>query len=192
MPRHRQITDAAVLAALTNPARTRLLDLLNVHGPMTVSALSTETGLAVGSTSHHLRVLAEAGFVTEEPELGSDRRQRWWKLADSGFAWSTEDFATDPAGASTAAVAEHQALQRQFERARDWLGYSLDQSRPRDREYAESAFATQAWLHCTPAELDELGREINETLRRWKKRRRSRDDDRRPVLVFAHGFPCEP
>ena len=45
------------------PGPVRLMDALAVHGPSTTSTLATTLGLATGSVSHHLKVLAEAGLV---------------------------------------------------------------------------------------------------------------------------------
>ncbi|MFI1864047.1 ArsR/SmtB family transcription factor [Streptomyces jumonjinensis] len=56
----RQITDSRVLAAMAHPLRRRLMDVLKVEGPGTVSALAGRTGQAVGNVSHHIRVLARA------------------------------------------------------------------------------------------------------------------------------------
>ena len=59
----RTLTEAKALSALANPFRARMVDALKVDGPSTASALAARTGQAVGSASHHLKVLAEAGLV---------------------------------------------------------------------------------------------------------------------------------
>src|SRR4029453_1967056 len=89
------LTDAKALAAMANPFRSRILDALAVDGPSTASALAQRTGQAVGSASHHLKVLAEAGLVVEAPELARDRRERWWRLVAPSTRWSRAEFATD-------------------------------------------------------------------------------------------------
>ena len=63
----RTITDAKALSAMANPFRSRMMDALKVDGPSTASALAARTGQAVGSASHHLNVLSEAGLVVEVP-----------------------------------------------------------------------------------------------------------------------------
>src|SRR5687767_13647136 len=93
----RTLTEARALSALANPFRARMIDALKVDGPSTASALAQRTGQAVGSASHHLKVLSEAGLVVEAPELARDRRERWWRLADRGTQWSTVDLLEDPA-----------------------------------------------------------------------------------------------
>lgn len=81
MPAHH--ADAAVLKALGHPVRLRLLDELIATGPATVGMLALRTDEAVGSVSHHLRSLADAGLVHVAPELARNRRERWWR-ADAG------------------------------------------------------------------------------------------------------------
>ena len=96
-PGVRTVTDAKALSAMANPFRSRMMDALKVDGPSTASALAARTGQAVGSASHHLKVLHEAGLVEEAPELAKDRRERWWRLVDPGTRWSRADFADDTA-----------------------------------------------------------------------------------------------
>src|SRR5919112_2174624 len=96
-PGVRTVTDAKALSAMANPFRSRMMDALKVDGPSTASALAERTGQAVGSASHHLKVLAEAELVVEAPELARDRRERWWRLAAPGTRWSRQEFADDTA-----------------------------------------------------------------------------------------------
>lgn len=184
----RRITEAKALSAMANPFRARMMDALKVDGPSTASALAQRTGQAVGSASHHLKVLAEAGLVEEAPELAKDRRERWWRLVDPGTRWSRADFADDTAAVTAAYAAEALALQRQFERTREWNANAA--SVP---EWDEAAFATQNWMRLTPAELGELSAEIVDVLVRWSRREVPDDgQEREPVFVFARGFPAQP
>ena len=118
------LTDARALTALANPSRARMIDALAVDGPSTASALAARTGQAVGSASHHLKVLDQAGLVEQAPELARDRRERWWRLVSPSTRWSRSEFADDAAAVSAALAAETVAMQRQFERARDWMANS--------------------------------------------------------------------
>ena len=187
-PGIRTVTDAKALSAMANPFRSRMMDALKVDGPSTASSLAARTGQAVGSASHHLKVLHEAGLVEEAPELAKDRRERWWRLVDAGTRWSRADFADDTAAVTAAYAAESLALQRQFERTREWNANAA--SVP---EWDEAAFATQNWMRLTPAELGELSAEIVDVLMRWSGR--DLPDDgvaRESVFVFARGFPAQP
>jgi DNA-binding transcriptional ArsR family regulator len=184
----RTLSDARALSALANPFRSRLLDALHLDGPSTASALARRTGQAVGSVSHHMKVLSEAGLVEEAPELARDRRERWWRLVSTGFRWSRAEFADDPAAVAAALSAESLALRQQFERARDWLdNYEAA------GEWTDAAFATQYWLPLTPDELRELGEEVLQLLHRWKLRPVPDDGaEREPILLFARAFPSQP
>ena len=184
----RRVTEAKALSAMANPFRSRMMDALKVDGPSTASGLAQRTGQAVGSASHHLKVLAEAGLVEEAPELAKDRRERWWRLVDPGTRWSRADFADDTAAVTAAYAAEALALQRQFERTQEWNANA--ESVP---EWDAAAFATQNWVRLTPEELGELSAEIVEVLMRWSRRELPDDGaQREPVFVFARGFPAQP
>lgn len=187
-PGIRTVTDAKALSAMANPFRSRMMDALKVDGPSTASALAARTGQAVGSASHHLKVLSEAGLVEEAPELAKDRRERWWRLVDAGTRWSRADFADDTAAVTAAYAAEALALQRQFERTQEWNANAA--SVP---EWDAAAFATQNWLRLSPDELTDLANEVVDLLMRWAARTVPDDGvDRESVLVFARGFPAQP
>ncbi len=59
---------ARTLKALADPARLRLLSIIAAHdgGEACVCDLTEPVGLTQPTVSHHLKVLAEAGFVTRE------------------------------------------------------------------------------------------------------------------------------
>lgn len=185
----RQINDSRVLAVLAHPLRRRLMDVLKVDGPATVSMLAERTGQAVANVSHHLRMLASAELVEEAPELARDRRERWWRLVSAGIRWSTADFGTDPATLAVANAAESLNLDRHTSLVRSWYAASeVDR-----QKWGQSAFSTDKWLHLTPAELTELSRQINELLATWGQREVPDDGQRRdPVFLFAYGVPAQP
>ena len=187
-PGIRTVTDAKALSAMANPFRSRIMDALKVDGPSTASALAARTGQAVGSASHHLKVLHEAGLVEEAPELAKDRRERWWRLVDAGTRWSRADFADDTAAVTAAYAAEALGLQRQFERTQEWNANAS--SAP---EWDAAAFATQNWMRLSPDELTDLANEIVDVLLRWSSRPVPDDGvERESVYVFARGFPAQP
>ena len=183
------VTDAKALAAMANPFRSRILDALAVDGPSTASALAQRTGQAVGSASHHLKVLAEAGLVTEAPELARDKRERWWRRVAPSTRWSRAEFAGDPAAVTAAMAAESLGLQRMYDHARAWLANSEEAG----GEWNSAAFSTQTWLKLTPAELHQLGEEIVAVVNRWRHRDVPDDAvERESVLIAARGFPAQP
>lgn len=75
--------------AMAHPLRLEILGLL-VEGPATASILARRLGESSGSASYHLRVLARAGAVVEDPELGT-RRERWWRRPDPFVLIPTDD-----------------------------------------------------------------------------------------------------
>jgi DNA-binding transcriptional ArsR family regulator len=184
----RSLTEAKALAALAHPFRARIMDALKVDGPSTASALAQRTGQAVGSASHHLKVLAEAGLVVEAPELAKDRRERWWRLAARGTRWSRQEFAEDTAAVAAAHAAEALAFQRQVDRTREWMSNAES-----DPVWDDASFATQQWLRVSPDELHQVAEELIEVLLRWSDRTPPDDGvQREPVFVFARGFPTQP
>ena len=183
-----RVTEAAVLQAVAHPLRRRVLDVLRVHGPQTVSLLAERTGSAVGNVSHHVRVLVDAGLLVEAPELARDRRERWWGLVSRGLSWADADFDADPAAAATASAATRLGLQRQLDLTRAWLDVAPDEPR-----WRRAAVSTDAWLSLTPDELQELGDELGALLDRWRERAAAGvQEGRRPVFAYARAFPAQP
>ena len=83
------------LQVLAHPLRTRLLGALRLHGPATSTALAARLGTNSGATSYHLRQLAEAGLIEDDPER-SNGRDRWWRAAHDATSWTSADFEDDP------------------------------------------------------------------------------------------------
>jgi DNA-binding transcriptional ArsR family regulator len=185
----RHVTDARVLAALTHPLRSQLLEILQLDGPATASVLAERTGQAVGNISHHLKVLAACDLIVEAPELAKDRRERWWRRAPSSFRWDNQDFHRDPAGAAIAYAASSMNIERHADRARTWLAASED----RREQWADAPFSIDGWARLTPAELAEVSREVLAVFQRWGNRELPDDGaERETVFLFAHGVPAQP
>ena len=190
------ITDARVLAAMSHPARRRLLDALTVDGPSTVGMLAARTGQAVGNVSHHLKVLAQASLIEAAPGLARDRREHWWKISSTSRRWSSTAFGQDPAAEAVAEAAESLNLEHQVKKVRAWYAQQ-DGASP---AWTEAAFSSDTWFHLTPAELRQLSDELTDLLHRWRDRARPADPEpssvpeveRRSVFVFARGVPAEP
>lgn len=188
-PDVRQVSDSRVLAALAHPLRRRLMDVLKVHGPATVGQLAERTGQAPANVSHHLKVLGAADLVAEAPELARDRRERWWRLRDRAVRWSRSDFDDDPAALAVADAASSLNLDRHVELVRAWNAAD-DEAHT---SWGEGPFSTDRWLHLTPEELAQLGREVTELFARWADRPAPPDGrQREPVFLFAHGVPARP
>jgi DNA-binding transcriptional ArsR family regulator len=91
------------LRGLVHPIRVRLLHLLETDGPATASHLGRRIGESSGTTSYHLRILADLGFVEDDPEHGNGR-DRWWRTSyrRSAFSFRSPD---DPGDAETIGLA---------------------------------------------------------------------------------------
>jgi DNA-binding transcriptional ArsR family regulator len=182
------------LAAMTNPVRRRMIDLLSVHGPATVGMLAEETGERVGSISHHLKVLAKTGLIEEAPDLARDRRESWWRIVKGSWRWSVNSFADDPAGEVVARAAEEQQLRANSDKVRAWY----DSREDRDPAWSEAAYVSTSWIRATPAELTELGARMEQLIREFVVEppaagdRPAADDGRESVYLFTYGIPARP
>ena len=186
------VSDYRVVAALAHPLRRRLLDVLRVEGPCTASLLAAHTGAAVGSISHHVRVLAGHDLVREVPERARDARERWWRATANAHTWSSLDFADDPAGAIVAETAERMALERQLRLLHQHLAAADDPDDATGAWTAE-AFNSDGWLRLSPQELAAFREEVVATITRWRDRPRPDDGvERQPVFTFARAFPARP
>ncbi|WP_459802491.1 ArsR/SmtB family transcription factor [Herbidospora sp. RD11066] len=65
MPISHASTEERVFAALASPVRREVLGILRDSGPQPVSVLAERFDMARPSFSEHLRVLREAGLVSE-------------------------------------------------------------------------------------------------------------------------------
>jgi DNA-binding transcriptional ArsR family regulator len=69
---------SGIFRTLANPLRRRILSHLQQHREANSTSLARALGESTGTTSYHLRKLAEQGFVAEVPGK-SDGRERWWR-----------------------------------------------------------------------------------------------------------------
>ncbi|WP_330185064.1 helix-turn-helix domain-containing protein [Nocardia sp. NBC_01503] len=94
----------ALYRTLAHPLRSRILQQLGVHGEVNSTTLAELLGESTGTTSYHLRKLADLKLIEEIPEK-SRGRERWWRALP--FSHTTPDPATmEPA---ERAAAEHLA-----------------------------------------------------------------------------------
>jgi len=63
---------------LSHPLRGEILRHLDSDGPATSTTIAAALGENTGTTSYHLRVLADAGIIEEVPERAHGR-ERWWR-----------------------------------------------------------------------------------------------------------------
>src|SRR5665213_850463 len=76
----------AMLAALANPHRLRIVAALTSGGRDYVSALAREIGISRPLLHLHLQKLQEAGLVTSQLELSRDGKAlNYFEVGDFGF-----------------------------------------------------------------------------------------------------------
>jgi DNA-binding transcriptional ArsR family regulator len=68
----------AFYQALTNPVRRKILSYLGYYGQANSASVARALGESTGTTSYHLRKLAEQRLVEEIPERSAGR-ERWWR-----------------------------------------------------------------------------------------------------------------
>lgn len=80
-PETRVLTGADIKTlykTLNNPLRRAILDYLGQHGEANSTSVAKALGESTGTTSYHLRKLAEFKLIAEIPER-STGRERWWR-----------------------------------------------------------------------------------------------------------------
>ncbi len=63
---------------MSHPLRREMLRHLGEHGTASSTTLAEALGESTGTTSYHLRVLADAGVIEEVPGQ-TNGRERWWQ-----------------------------------------------------------------------------------------------------------------
>ena len=75
----RRVTgDARRWKALSHPLRQEILGHLGEHEAATSTTIAQALGQNTGTTSYHLRILADAGVI-EEDTSRAHGRERWWR-----------------------------------------------------------------------------------------------------------------
>jgi DNA-binding transcriptional ArsR family regulator len=144
---------------LAHPVRFRIWELLR-EGPSKASRLARRLGESRGSASYHLRMLARAGAIAEDAELGT-RRERWWRRPDG------------PVIATAHADAEGRALDERVLAlffARDEVVRHQFVMGGASDEWHEASFVGNWFVSLTPAEADELGRRLFEFVDELRRR----------------------
>ncbi|MCP2258178.1 Helix-turn-helix domain-containing protein [Streptoalloteichus tenebrarius] len=173
--------DARSLRGLAHPLRVRILELLRADGPATASGLAVRLGESSGTTSWHLRQLAEHGFIEEDRERGT-RRERWWRAAQETLRIRTPDLRAVPEAEGALDIVLRSVLDLSTSRVADFLSRRADLGEEWDAASSLSDWA----LHLTPGELRALNDEIQAVVERYRRERRAGD---RPVVVQLQAFP---
>jgi DNA-binding transcriptional ArsR family regulator len=160
------IPDLAGLRALTHPLRLKLLGELRRHGPATASGLGARLGESSGATSYHLRELAKAGFVIDEPGRGTTR-ERWWKSAHRSTHMEL------PAGGGDALPVGAEYMRLIARTYAESMLHFTDSIETIADDYGEEwndGFTLSDYqIELTPAEAGQLIGELNETILAYRR-----------------------
>jgi DNA-binding transcriptional ArsR family regulator len=184
---------AALLVAFHHPLRRWLTELLGVEGPANVGQLAARTGLAVGSVSHHLKVLHQQDLIEPAPELARDTRESWWRLKPRSMSWSVEDFDEGTLGRRVAQTAEAENFRFQVRAMQDWLRRAPAET----PQWRTAAASVDTYVSATEEQVRDFAQRLGELVRSWSAECTSDADehpdaDRRPVRAVARVFPSEP
>jgi DNA-binding transcriptional ArsR family regulator len=172
------------LKALAHPLRLRLVELLRTHGPATATELARRVGgITSGTTSWHLRRLADHGFVRETPEQPSGRERRW----QAAQARTTLD--ADLLTAPETRAATQALLQELLELQVGWLRAWLAEAAEWDPAWVHATTFSDRLVRLTPARLTELVAALRAVLDHYEHDITAPDEDARPVAVLLHAFP---
>lgn len=179
MPEMTSLERTALYKSLGNPLRRRILEYLGQHAEANSTVLARELGESSGTTSYHLRKLAEQRLIEEIPEK-SGGRERWWRALP--FSHTTPDPATMTA--EEHAAAEHLALLK--------IDVDTELFRRAHQEYRgpdgwAQVQRTGTWL--TREELVGLVREYHALLDRYGHAREDAPEGARPVNIRFYAVP---
>jgi DNA-binding transcriptional ArsR family regulator len=173
--------DARTLRGLAHPLRMQILGLLRSEGPATASSLATRLGESSGTTSWHLRCLADYGFIEEDTARGN-RRDRWWRSVHESTYIPVEELIGDPETAGALAIFQHEQVNTYYRKAATFVS----QTETWSREWIEASDLSDWVLSLAPAEAKRLHREIHEVVDRYQRERHPGDEQ---VSVQLQVFP---
>ncbi|MFB7503541.1 ArsR/SmtB family transcription factor [Streptomyces broussonetiae] len=179
MPEMTGLERTALYKSLGNPLRRRILEYLGRHGEANSTVLARELGESSGTTSYHLRKLAEQKLIEEIPEK-SGGRERWWRSLP--FSHTTPDPAA-MAPEEYAAAAELAHLKIEF----DTVLYRRAHQEYRGPEGWAQVQRSGTWL--TREELLDFMREYHALLGRYGHPREEAPAGARPVQMRFYAAP---
>jgi DNA-binding transcriptional ArsR family regulator len=176
---------AARLKALAHPLRLQLLALLRAYGPATATELARRIGeVTSGTTSYHLRRLADHGYVREVAERRS-ARDRCWQAADATTTFDAAELLADPNTRGALETLRAEVLTLQL----DWLRAWLQQAADADPAWVRASTFSDHLLRLTPARLAALVSDLDQVLDGYQQEAAPATDDQRLVTVLFHAFP---
>ena len=184
--RSARLTGPRALRAYAHPTRLRLMALLRQSGPQTATQAAMATGESVASCSFHFRQMAKYGLV--EQAGGGRGREKPWRATAMVTEWDPVS-PHDPVTAEAAQALQLALAEQYFELTARWL-----RTQPGEAgEWREAAQFGDYLLFLTAAELNGLGRKIQNLLRAYGGRLEDpagRPPGSRPVIVLQLAFPA--
>jgi DNA-binding transcriptional ArsR family regulator len=173
--------DARSLRGLAHPLRMRILEAIELDGPATSSTLATRLGENTGTISWHLRLLAEHGYLEEDPDRGT-KRERWWRLPHGPTVLNPAEFLDDPETRRALDVYLRDLVERYYDRVRAYV----DEDWPAEWQHA-AGLSDWRDLHLTPEQLHKLNEELASVVDRYTGSEPSEGSER--VIVQLQSFP---
>jgi DNA-binding transcriptional ArsR family regulator len=178
----RRVTEPSALRALSHPLRLRILELLELEGPLTATEAATHLDTTASNLSFHLRLLAKHGYVVDTGDgVG---RNRPWRLVDTPVTVKVDDL--DEAGRDAIRVFIGAVADRYRANALRWLGM-------RDRfpkRWRNAASDSHLVLHMSAEELSAVAASIDALLQPYLARgSRRHEPGTAPVSIIVSTLP---
>jgi hypothetical protein len=160
---------------------------LRYHGPDTATGLAERLGTNTGQTSYHLRQLAAAGLVEDDPER-SNGRDRSWRARHGSTTWDATEYEGDPDSEAAAAwlLRHHASL------VAGWVQDWLDERDAWSQEWRSTADQSDYVLHLAPDGMQALLDEVHEVIRKHRDAAPAPEDapeGSEDVAVLLQAFP---
>ena len=186
MEETKHVTGIEEFKAVSHPLRVRMLAQLRSHGPATATELAKHFATDTGSTSYHLRKLAQFGFVKEAGgQIGGHPRTRRWQAAHKSTSWNNADFAGTAEGREVSGLMRRRQLEVFVQDLENFEGMLADL--PAGWAQACGIYGDMLFK-LTPASITGLMERFEEELEAAAARDAA-DPDARTVALYAAGFP---
>ena len=176
--------DGGDMKVLAQPLRVRIVGSLRREGPATATVLANRLGESSGLTSYHLRVLARAGFVEDDPGHPATGRERWWRAAHDMTSWTPADAGEDP----DSRAAEDWLVNFTARESMEWLDGWLRRRADAPLEWREASETDDYFLDLTPDELHELLGDLNAVIQ--ARMERPPTEGAQQVRLLLSAFPA--
>lgn len=179
-----RVLDPAALKALAHPLRVRLYSLLHEHGASTASALGRLVGESSGTTSYHLRKLAEHALIEEAEGVGTGR-DRYWRSGTRALTIPAREYlARDDTRVATRLVLD-EFLASRMERLRTWESDGGQWP----KAWQDASQQSTLMLHLRVDELAALTRQLTEVLMAYRDTHAAPGEGTHPVQIALDMVP---